>query len=160
MAAAAAASAAKSPRVATPPPPGPQSKRSGAAGRAKAKAVATASAAPPDLQALILKALPTFAGRGQRDFYRSMLRSAIEKLDLVKPKRSFSDREEWKTTLRRLASAGNIIYNEETDIISLPASNNSDEAEANEADEEQESREREQAAGFGSSSSSEDEDEI
>ena len=56
-----------------------------------------------------------------------MLRSAVEKLDLVKPKRSFSNREEWKTTLQHLASAGKIIYNEETDTISLPqASNNAE----------------------------------
>ena len=53
-----------------------------------------------------------------------MLRSAVQKLDMVKPKRSFSDREEWKRILERLTSAGKIIYNEETDTISFPASNN------------------------------------
>ena len=55
-----------------------------------------------------------------------MLPNAVEKLDLVKPKRSFSDRDEWKTTLGRLASAGKIIYDEATDTISLPASNDAE----------------------------------
>ena len=52
------------------------------------KEAAAAAANPPSLTELILKVLPAFAARGQREFYRSMLRSAVEKADAAKPKRS------------------------------------------------------------------------
>ena len=51
-----------------------------------------------------------FKSRGQTSIYRSMLRSAVEKLDKVKPARSFRDKDEWKAVLSHLATTGVLTY--------------------------------------------------
>ena len=95
------------------------SSSSGAAKARRAKAAQTASLNPPTLEELILRALEGFERRGQRSFYRSMLRSAVQSVDVVRPKRSFSDREAWKMALRQLQSDGSLLYNEGDDTVSL-----------------------------------------
>ena len=45
----------------------------------------------------------------------------MEKLDKVKPKRSFRDKDEWKAVLERLATAGILTYIEASDSIVLRA---------------------------------------
>ena len=50
-----------------------------------------------------------------------MLRSAVEKLDKVKPARSFRDKDEWKAVLSHLATTGVLTYDETSDTIVLGA---------------------------------------
>ena len=82
-------------------------------------AAQTASLNPPTLEELIPRELKIFERRGQRSFYRSMLRSAVQNVDVVRPKRSFSDSEAWKMALRQLQSDGSLLYNEGDDTVSL-----------------------------------------
>ena len=70
---------------------------------------------------LIEEALPSFRRRQQLSFYCSMLRAEIKrlKLDPCRPPRSFGDRDEWKTALKALQTAGVLQYNEFNNRIAL-----------------------------------------
>ena len=70
---------------------------------------------------LIAAVLPSFKARGQGPIYRSSLRVAVRKLDMVKPVRSFGDKDEWKAALGHLATAGVLTYIEASDSIVLRA---------------------------------------
>ena len=67
---------------------------------------------------LIEAALIDFGKRGQLSIYRSMLRSAVVKLDLIK--RTFKDKDEWKSVLSSLEQAGKLTYFLATDTVQLP----------------------------------------
>ena len=77
---------------------------------------------PVSLSKLVEAVLPGFAQRGQRSFYRSMLRAEVMKIDKVTPKRTFKDREEWKALLEAMQKAKVFTYSAETDTITLPTS--------------------------------------
>ena len=77
---------------------------------------------PVSLSELVEAVLPGFAQRGQRSFYRSMLRAEVMKIDKVTPKRTFKDREEWKALLEAMQKAKVFTYSAETDTITLPTS--------------------------------------
>ena len=83
------------------------------------QAAANAAAAPPSLSDLVELALPAFAHRGQRSLYRSTLRAAVKQLDLVKPARSFGDKEEWRSVLAALQEAGKLTYTVLDDQVTL-----------------------------------------
>ena len=76
------------------------------------------------LRALLARGLRWcfWAQRGQRSFYRSMLRAEVMKIDKVTPKRTFKDREEWKALLEAMQKAKVFTYSAETDTITLPTS--------------------------------------
>ena len=76
---------------------------------------------PVSLSELVEAVLPSFAERGQRSFYRSMLRAEVMKIDKVTPKRTFKDRDEWKALLDAMQKANIFTYSPETDTITLPA---------------------------------------
>ena len=83
----------------------PLSETSGAAKKRAKKAAAAAAANPIGLSELVEAALVMFAERGQRSFYRSMLRKQVETID--KAKRSFtgSSGERCSHSSRRRASS-------------------------------------------------------
>ena len=74
----------------------------------------------------MIEALPLFLERGRLTFYRSMLRAEVIKLDSIKPPRAFRDKSEWMATLEALASAGKLVYVEESDSIKLVGSEDED----------------------------------
>ena len=102
------------------PTPGSLSSSSGAAKKRAKVAAAAAAANPPTLSELIEAALLDFRRRGQRSFYRSMLRNAVKTIDKVRPQRSFGDRDEWDKVLNQLHKDGKLIYNSSGDTITLP----------------------------------------
>ena len=71
-------------------------------------------------KALAKHALKAERQRGQRSFYRSILRAAVVKLDPMKPARKFGDRAEWATALSQLHKDGKLIYEAARDNIRLP----------------------------------------
>ena len=71
---------------------------------------------PPSLHELVLLALPEFP-KG-RTFYRSMLRAKVQKADLLK--RSFADKDEWRSLLQKLQEEGILSYTSEKDEIVVP----------------------------------------
>ena len=78
---------------------------------------------PVSLSELVEAVLPGFAQRGQRSFYRSMLRAEVMKIDKVTPKRTFKDREEWKALVLEATQKAKVFtYSAETDTITLPTS--------------------------------------
>ena len=102
------------------PTPGSLSSSSGAAKKRAKVAAAAAAANPPTLSELIEAALLDFRQRGQRLFYRSMLRAVVMRLDPMKPARKFGDRAAWETALNQLHTDGKLIYEAAGDNIRLP----------------------------------------
>ena len=100
-----------------PPQRAPLSETSGAAKKRAKKAAAAAAANPIGLSELVEAALVMFAERGQRSFYRSMLRKQVETID--KAKRSFKDREQWREVLSQLEKEGKLSYDAAGDNVAL-----------------------------------------